>query len=118
MLTPIMQTIDYRGGDRGVPHKLVCYLQVSAVILLPIRFSNIFEKINADHFEGADEKFAVKSGGVKEFDPLRDGPLRYLGYSNECGCALVPLLHLGQAGDMKFCRIFYSNFWRTFRLYL
>ena len=23
-----------------------------------------------------------------EFDPLRDGPLRYLGYANECGCAV------------------------------
>lgn len=34
---------------------------------------------------GADEKFAVKTAGIKEFDPLRDGPLRYLGYSNECG---------------------------------
>lgn len=29
-----------------------------------------------------------------EFDPLRDGPLRYLGYANECGSALCtyPLL--------------------------
>ena len=36
---------------------------------------------------GADEKFAVKAAGIKEFDPLRDGPLRYLGYSNECGWA-------------------------------
>ena len=23
------------------------------------------------------------------YDPLRDGPLRYLGYANECGCVLV-----------------------------
>ena len=51
--------------------------------------SNFISKIAADHFEGADEKFAVKSaGGTKEYDPLRDGPLRYLGYANECGCAL------------------------------
>ena len=51
------------------------------------RVSSIFERIAADHFDGADEKYAVKSaGGVKEFDPLRDGPLRYLGYANECGC--------------------------------
>jgi hypothetical protein len=47
--------------------------------------TSIIDKIAADHFEGADGKFAVKAGGVKEFDPLRDGPLRYLGYSNECG---------------------------------
>ncbi|BDA50051.1 probable mitochondrial fission process protein 1 [Coccomyxa sp. Obi] len=46
----------------------------------------------ADHFEGADEKFAVKTGGIKEFDPLRDGPLRYLGYSNECGEAFAAWL--------------------------
>ena len=39
----------------------------------------------------------MKSGGVKEFDPLRDGPLRYLGYSNECGCAPVPMLLLRPA---------------------
>lgn len=51
--------------------------------------SSIFERIAADHFDGADEKFAVKAaGGVKEYDPLRDGPLRYLGYANECGCVL------------------------------
>lgn len=38
--------------------------------------------------EGADAKFAPKAGGgEKEYDPLRDGPLRYLGYANECGCA-------------------------------
>ena len=59
-----------------------------------IRFTSILQKINADHFEGADEKFAVKSGGNKEFDPLRDGPLRYLGYSNECGWAISPTLSM------------------------
>jgi hypothetical protein len=26
--------------------------------------------------------------GEKEFDPLRDGPLRFLGYANECGYVL------------------------------
>ena len=53
------------------------------------RMSSLLGRIAADHFDGADEKFAVKSaGGIKEFDPLRDGPLRYLGYANECGCAL------------------------------
>ena len=25
----------------------------------------------------------------EEFDPLRDGPLRYLGYANECGWVSV-----------------------------
>jgi len=41
-----------------------------------------------DYLTDADAKFAPKSGGgEKAFDPLRDGPLRYLGYANECGCA-------------------------------
>jgi hypothetical protein len=33
----------------------------------------------------------AESTGI-EFDPLRDGPLRYLGYANECGSAF-PLSH-------------------------
>ena len=49
------------------------------------RLSSFVEQITEQHFVGADEKFAVKTAGIKEFDPLRDGPLRYLGYSNECG---------------------------------
>ena len=51
------------------------------------RLSSFVGRIADDHFVGADEKFAVKTAGIKEFDPLRDGPLRYLGYSNECGYA-------------------------------
>ena len=47
--------------------------------------SSLVGRLSEDHFVGADEKFAVKTAGIKEFDPLRDGPLRYLGYSNECG---------------------------------
>ncbi len=44
-----------------------------------------------DYLTDADAKFAPKSGGgEKAFDPLRDGPLRYLGYANECGCAPAP----------------------------
>lgn len=51
------------------------------------RWSSFVGRLAEDHFVGADEKFAVKTAGIKEFDPLRDGPLRYLGYSNECGWA-------------------------------
>ncbi|CAK0786675.1 hypothetical protein CVIRNUC_009889 [Coccomyxa viridis] len=56
------------------------------------RLSSFVEQITEQHFVGADEKFAVKTAGIKEFDPLRDGPLRYLGYSNECGEAFAAWL--------------------------
>ena len=49
-----------------------------------ISVRTFWDRVTLDLWEGADVKFTPKkaAGG---FDPLRDGPLRYLGYSNECG---------------------------------
>jgi fission process protein 1 len=38
---------------------------------------------------------ATEASGAAEYDPLRDGPLRYLGYANECGEAFAAWLPAG-----------------------
>lgn len=47
--------------------------------------------------EAASAAAAAAADGseqAEEYDPLRDGPLRYLGYANECGEAFAAWLPL------------------------
>ena len=43
-------------------------------------------RVRADAAAAAAAAVVVEEAAA-EYDPLRDGPLRYLGYTNECGCA-------------------------------
>lgn len=43
------------------------------------------ERLSFELLEGAETGPPAPEGEVVAFDPLRDGPARYLGYSNECG---------------------------------
>lgn len=44
-------------------------------------------RLSIELLEGAETgAVSPPGGGEAAFDPLRDGPARYLGYSNECGC--------------------------------
>ena len=43
------------------------------------------ERLSFELLEGAETGPPVAEGAVVAYDPLRDGPARYLGYSNECG---------------------------------
>ena len=49
--------------------------------------ASALERLSVELLEGADTgAVSPPGGGEAAFDPLRDGPARYLGYSNECGC--------------------------------
>jgi hypothetical protein len=46
-----------------------------------------WERLSVELLEGADTGAPPSAAGEEAaYDPLRDGPARYLGYSNECGC--------------------------------
>ena len=48
--------------------------------------ASALERLSIELLEGADTgAVSPPGGGEAAFDPLRDGPARYLGYSNECG---------------------------------
>ena len=51
----------------------------------------------------------AESTGI-EFDPLRDGPLRYLGYANECGSAFL-LMHTLHASSWPCFQSFWPSNW-------
>ncbi len=45
-----------------------------------------WNRLSVELLEGADTGAPPAAAGEEAtFDPLRDGPARYLGYSNECG---------------------------------
>ena len=49
--------------------------------------ASALQRLSIELLEGADTgAVSPPGGGEAAFDPLRDGPARYLGYSNECGC--------------------------------
>ena len=46
-----------------------------------------WNRLSVELLEGADTGAPPAAAGEEAaYDPLRDGPARYLGYSNECGC--------------------------------
>jgi len=49
--------------------------------------ASALQRLSIELLEGADTgAVSPPGGGEAAFDPLRDWPARYLGYSNECGC--------------------------------
>ena len=53
----------------------------------------------------------AEMGGTAEaaFDPLRDGPLRYLGYANECGYVLLVSLTVHESRTRNLATLDYDN---------
>jgi len=48
--------------------------------------TSALERLSFELLEGADTGAPAAAGAEEApYDPLRDGPARYLGYSNECG---------------------------------
>jgi hypothetical protein len=57
-----------------------------------------WQRLSVELLEGADTGAPPAATGQEAaYDPLRDGPARYLGYSNECGCVFLSFFVLSAA---------------------